>query len=243
MRLFSFAVFVLINSVLAVPQRNSQRVRQQQRVGQDGANPDVQKAIDEVFTTPRPITTKTPFDALVTPDSTYTPTSSPQVLTNNQSQQCTCVPYHLCDPNSQTIKSQADQDEVTGFGLIDIRFQSDLRDCEEILDVCCIGAAKREESIVPKPVENVPTRAAGCGVRNVDGLDFKITGAYVSLTAKSPLGSSDLYAFFAKQDNEAGFGEFPWTVAIIRIEDDACICGGSLIHPKAVLTGNHCVRE
>lgn len=50
-------------------------------------------------------------------------------------------------------------------------------------------------------------------------------------------------ARFIGQDNEAGFAEFPWTVAIIRIDDDQCICGGSLIHPKAILTGNHCVKE
>lgn len=32
-------------------------------------------------------------------------------------------------------------------------------------------------------------------------------------------------------------------MALIRIDDDVCICVGSLIHPKAVLTGNHCVKE
>lgn len=46
-----------------------------------------------------------------------------------------------------------------------------------------------------------------------------------------------------QQDNEAGFGEFPWTVAIILIDNDQCICGGSLIHPKAILTGSHCVSK
>lgn len=45
------------------------------------------------------------------------------------------------------------------------------------------------------------------------------------------------------QNNEAGFGEFPWTVALIRIQDDELVCVGSLIHPKIVLTGNHCVKE
>lgn len=45
------------------------------------------------------------------------------------------------------------------------------------------------------------------------------------------------------QNNEAGFGEFPWTVALIRILDDELVCVGSLIHPKVVLTGNHCVKE
>lgn len=51
------------------------------------------------------------------------------------------------------------------------------------------------------------------------------------------------FSFFIYQNNEAGFGEFPWTVAIVNIEDDECVCGGSLIHPKAILTGNHCVKK
>lgn len=47
------------------------------------------------------------------------------------------------------------------------------------MDVCCVGAAMREEPIVPKPLENRTTYEAGCGVRNVDGLDFQLAGAFV----------------------------------------------------------------
>lgn len=38
---------------------------------------------------------------------------------------------------------------------------------------------------------------------------------------------------------ESGFGEFPWTVALLSNAE--CLCGGSLIHPSVVLTGAHCV--
>lgn len=55
----------------------------------------------------------------------------------------------------------------------------------------------------------------GCGIRNIDGVGFRITG---------------------DKDNEAQFGEFPWTVAILKEEKaldgqilNVYVCGGSLI--------------
>lgn len=58
---------------------------------------------------------------------------------------------------------------------------------------------------------------AACGIRNVNGVGFRITG---------------------DKDGEAQFGEFPWTVAILK-EDKAFdgqilnifVCGGSIIDP------------
>lgn len=83
----------------------------------------------------------------------------------------------MCDPNTNSVRNPEVNDEITGFGVIDIRF--DPLDCQDVLDVCCVGAATREKPIVPKPVENVPTQEAGCGVRNVGGLDFQLAGAFV----------------------------------------------------------------
>lgn len=156
----------VINAVTAIPQW------QQTPPNED---PNVQSVIDSIFTTQRPIN-RGP-GVVVTPDPTYTPTSSPQVLTVNE-QTCTCVPYHMCDPNTNTVREVVNDDEVTGFGVIDIRF--DPLDCQDVLDVCCVGAARRTDPIVPKPIENVPTQEAGCGVRNVGGLDFQLAGNFVS---------------------------------------------------------------
>lgn len=61
-----------------------------------------------------------------------------------------------------------------------------------------------------------PQATAGCGYRNEGGIDFSLAG---------------------NVNYEAGFGEFPWTTAILS-QHTECLCGGSLIHPSVVLTGN-----
>lgn len=71
----------------------------------------------------------------------------------------------------------------------------------------------------PKPL---PSAEYSCGLRNEEGVGFRITG---------------------NMDGEAEYGEFPWMVAVMKEEEAAdtilnvYVCGGSLIHPLAVLTG------
>lgn len=154
----------VIGFVYPIPQ---QRQQQQSQFGSD-----LDAKVQDIFGSPdqHPIST-----SVVTSDPFYTPTSSPQTLVI-EDQNCTCVPYHMCDPRTNMVKTETvNSNEVTGFGNIDIR--SDARDCEEALDVCCIGASTTEESIKPKPVETAP---AGCGVRNIRGVDFQLVGAFVS---------------------------------------------------------------
>lgn len=126
---------------------------------------------------------------------------------------CECVPYYLC--NNNTIIRD-------GYGVIDIRI--DDGPCD-YLSVCCNVPDKVTEPITPPPNVNKPK---GCGVRNPDGVGFRIKG---------------------DKDNEAQFGEFPWMVAVLREEAVEANpqkllvyqCGASLIHPQAVLTSAHCV--
>uniref|UniRef100_A0A336MHD1 Phenoloxidase-activating factor 2 n=1 Tax=Culicoides sonorensis TaxID=179676 RepID=A0A336MHD1_CULSO len=126
------------------------------------------------------------------------------------SARCNCVPYHACSNNRRSV-------DVNSNNKIEIKFNNAI--CESFLDVCC-GKDDQPVSYVtmPPPFE-VKVKLPGCGVRNEGGLDFTIT---------------DIDPKFA------GFGEFPWTVALIDRATDKCKCAGSLILPQVVLTAAHC---
>ncbi|KAL7299625.1 hypothetical protein TKK_0007387 [Trichogramma kaykai] len=76
-------------------------------------------------------------------------------------------------------------------------------------------------------VNGKPHVSQGCGIRNKNGVGFRITG---------------------NVNNEANFGEFPWMVAVLKeavVEGEAVKiyqCGGSLINRRAILTAAHCVE-
>ncbi len=142
----------------------------------------LQDNIDSVFGPQNPTTTRPTSNrgagVIVTPEPNVDPTQSPQTFVNN-GQQCLCVPYYMCDPTNQTvIGANVDDGVVDGFGIIDIRF--DPQSCQDVLDVCCISDKQTEVPIVPVPIQQKPGRASGCGIRNVGGLDFQLSGNYVS---------------------------------------------------------------
>ncbi|XP_053966127.1 phenoloxidase-activating factor 2-like [Anastrepha ludens] len=187
------------------------------------ANPDLDQTIKDIFSQNRSTPVQgagTGFGKIVTPEP-VDPTQ-PQIDFNSTSGRgpCNCVPYHICDPSSGTKTTPVEDGEFDGFGLIDIRFNNDDPVCEHSLDVCCGSQNQHRDSLTPKPQEQRPERPKGCGIRNVGGIDFNITGAL---------------------DNEAGFGEFPWTVVLLHASNYSHFCGGSLIHPRVVLTAAHCV--
>lgn len=149
------------------------------------AQADINSTILDVFGSGPPDNQVPPprnrgFATVVTPEPFPDPTLSPTILLANTADECTCVPYYLCDPNSNTIRTDEPPGDFDGFGVIDIRFGE--RSCQDVLDVCCKGVNRKEEPIVVKPIVQKPNRAAGCGIRNVGGLDFKLAGATVTKT-------------------------------------------------------------
>lgn len=188
-----------------------------------GANTDdeIDKLIDTVFNlnnnpTPTVPTTTTPSQTFESHNSgnDVRPIQNPQPTTGS-TDDCECVPYYLCKNNTII------QD---GEGLLDIRMKEG--PCASYFELCCTPPNRVN---VPITTARPISKIRQCGQRNPDGVGFRITG---------------------DKENESQFGEFPWMVAIVREEVingdqkfNVFQCGGSLIHPQAVLTAAHCVAD
>ncbi|XP_037083400.1 phenoloxidase-activating factor 2-like [Pollicipes pollicipes] len=163
----------------------------------------------------------TDFLSTLTGDCTGS-TPPPDVVRCERGQHV-CAPYFRCD----------EADIVSdGFGGFDVRigkqqFERDFdfithSECPRFGDVCCTQPKRPEDLKDPEPY--VPQ----CGRRNQLGINARIVGF---------------------KDNETQFGEIPWMVAVLHVEEvggeerNFFECGGSLIHPQVVMTAAHCVHE
>jgi hypothetical protein len=166
------------------------------------------------------------FDDIVTPEPIENEpervTNEPQIIYNN-GQPCRCVPYYQCEISNAV---RTTDNRINKYGEVNIRY--DTHSCQDVLDVCCqeseILSGTPISQKQPQQQSQTNTADGGCGIRKVGGIDFTITG---------------------NTNNEAGFGEFPWTVALLKNVQGhpVFICAGSLIHPSVILTGAHCVQN
>ncbi|XP_055597716.1 phenoloxidase-activating factor 2-like [Uranotaenia lowii] len=158
---------------------------------------------------PAPVPTPPPPPVAPTPPPVYTCSGE-------------CVPYYLCN-NNEII--------TDGTGIIDIRVGEDTtqeNECPNYLDTCC----EKKDVITDIPDNYTPAPPPNnfysCGMRNADGLGFRITG---------------------NKNGESEYGEFPWMLAVLREDKvmDSTLnvyeCGGSLIAPNVAITGAHCVNN
>ncbi|CAL4063743.1 unnamed protein product, partial [Meganyctiphanes norvegica] len=144
---------------------------------------------------------------------------------SDESADCTCVPYHQC----------RDQlDSIPNSGLYNISGGDPRCERRKLLDVCCFNPqASSKPSFSSSSISgsssstfagNSPSQLR-CGQRNINGVDVHINNL----------------------QNEVQFGEFPWMVAVLRRETIVTTdvqlyqCGGSLIQPDVVLTAAHCI--
>jgi hypothetical protein len=82
----------------------------------------------------------------------------------------------------------------------------------------------------PSPIRTEPPPPGSCGVR----------GGSLNPT----------WVRIFSDDNFTQFGEFPWMLALLRVEEtdgsgsqvNVFQCGASLIHPQVAVTAAHCVR-
>lgn len=153
-------------------------------------NPNLTILINEIFTdqtTTRPQqSNRRGFAVIVTPEPFVEPTQQPTTIVKENGEKCTCVPYYLCNPETNSTFTDGALD---GLGQIDIRFGEN--ECQDILDVCCMEGKTTSIAVTPPPT----LRPSGCGNRNINGIDFTIK---------------------VNTRNAAEFGEFPWVLALLE---------------------------
>lgn len=150
---------------------------------------------------------------------------------------CKCVYYYQCDSDNFIITS--------GESLINIRTKSATRIlCKGTFEgelVCC-RQRTNGTSLVPTvkgPDEEV----------DADGNSSETKSAIV--TNKTSCGAQkpvfNVRIFTGEDELTPVMGEFPWIAAIYKKKASSSKykfhCSGSLIHPKVILTANHCVHR
>lgn len=190
-------------------------------------------------------TSSTKTSVLSSSSTTPPTTSSGNEKRTESGEPCKCVKYYFCEMEDQSNATDIANDTDI-LGVVDIR-GAELKNsdnsaqgntslamqCDSYFDVCCALKNVKEGNETGTQQESQATTTPrpqwqghkSCGHRNENGVGFTMTGA---------------------TQNEAQFGEFPWTAALIQMEKNEdnvtihkYIGGGSLLHPQVILTVAH----
>ncbi|XP_032526227.2 phenoloxidase-activating factor 2-like isoform X1 [Danaus plexippus] len=154
----------------------------------------------------------------------------------------TCVLYYQCDEDTNTIIDD-------GASIVNFRTEAS---CPHYLKVCCAMDKIKSD-------DKANTIRRGSNNESAQELDSKgdsdSSSAVVDL-GKCGWNNPALYVFQPKRNNSeaepfyANYGEFPWMIAVIRRSNDTdlwarknYVGGGTLIHPRVVVTAAHIVRN
>ncbi|XP_050079642.1 phenoloxidase-activating factor 2-like [Anopheles maculipalpis] len=131
-----------------------------------------------------------------------------------------CLPKHLCPTGTFEEVSTLDRNERLTLQV------DEENECGDFMKICCKGSLSSFDNI-PTSMNVATNGDYKCGLSNPEGLLYDVES---NLT-------------YAK------YGEFPWTVAILKMSFSSnnivltYVGGGTLIHPKFVLTAAHTLEK